>query len=124
RVLAARCLPDSSDDEGRRRANQIEAALKGATTVPLEVAGVAVQVGELLETLAEIGDAGWLSDSASGTQLALAAATAARYNVLVNTSGIEDEEFAAEHRSRADDLLERARGVASRVEAMLMDSIR
>jgi glutamate formiminotransferase len=123
RVLAARYLPKATDEERRTRANEIEAALKGATTVPLEVAGVAVQVGELLETLAEIGDPRWLSDSATGTQLALAAVVSARYNVLVNTAEIEDENFVEEHRSRADDLLERAHASASRVETMLMDSI-
>ena len=123
RVVAARHLPQSTDEEKRTRARSIEESLKGATTVPLDVARVAVEVGELLETLAEIGDPRWLSDSATGTQLALAAVAAARYNVLVNTADIEDEEFAAEHRARAADLLERARAVAARVEAMLMDSI-
>lgn len=123
RVLAARHLPKATEGERRARANALEEALKGATIVPLDVAGVAVQVGELLENLAEIGDPRWLSDSATGAQLALSAAAAARYNVLVNTAEIEDEEFVSEHRSRADDFLERARGVASRVEALLMESL-
>jgi len=39
------------------------------------------------------------------------------------TSEIEDEEFTAEHRARASDLLERAREIAARVEALFMDSI-
>ncbi|HEY0005338.1 MAG TPA: glutamate formimidoyltransferase [Pyrinomonadaceae bacterium] len=122
-VMNARKLPQASEDERVLRAGEIEAALKGAATVPLEVAGVAVQVLELLETLAEIGNPNALSDAATGAQLSLAAVASARYNVLVNTAEIEDEEFAAEHRSRADDLLERARELASRVEEMLMDSI-
>jgi formiminotetrahydrofolate cyclodeaminase len=97
--------------------------LKGAAAVPLEVASLAVQVAELLETLAELGEPAWLSDSAAGAQLALAAVVSARYNVLVNASEIEDEEFTGEHLSRADDLLERAREIAARVEASLMESI-
>jgi formiminotetrahydrofolate cyclodeaminase len=76
-----------------------------------------------LETLAELGEPAWLSDSAVGAQLALAAVVAARYNVLVNTSEIEDEEFTSEHLSRVDDLLERAREIAARVEVMLLESI-
>jgi formiminotetrahydrofolate cyclodeaminase len=84
---------------------------------------VAVQVLELLETLAEIGNPNALSDAATGAQLALAAVSSARYNVLVNTAEIEDEEFTEEHRSRANDLLERAREITSRVESMFMDSI-
>ena len=35
-------------------------------------------------------------------KLALASVSSARYNVLVNTAEIEDEEFTQEHRSRAD----------------------
>jgi formiminotetrahydrofolate cyclodeaminase len=82
-----------------------------------------VQVLELLETLSEIGNPNALSDAATGAQLILASVAAARYNVLVNTADIEDEEFSAEHRSRADDLLERTREIASRIEALLMESI-
>jgi len=122
-VIGARRMPGRSNEERRARANAVEEALKGAAAVPLEVASLAVQVGELLETLAELGEPAWLSDSATGAQLALAAVVAARYNVLVNASEIEDEEFTGEHISRADDLLERAREIAARVEASLMESI-
>jgi glutamate formiminotransferase/formiminotetrahydrofolate cyclodeaminase len=122
-VVGARRMPGRNEEERRARANAVEEALKGAAAVPLETASLAVQVGELLETLAELGEPAWLSDSATGAQLALAATVAARYNVLVNASEIEDEEFTREHVSRADDLLERAREIAARVEAMLMESI-
>ena len=122
-VMEARKLPRATEAEEVRRASEIEAALKGAATVPLEIAGVAVQVLDLLETLAEIGNPNALSDAATGAQLSLAAVASARYNVLVNTASIEDEEFASEHRSRASDLLERARDISARVEEMFMDSI-
>jgi glutamate formiminotransferase/formiminotetrahydrofolate cyclodeaminase len=122
-VMDARRMPQATEDERLARQSEVEAALKGAATVPLEVAGVSVQVLELLETLAEIGNPSALSDAATGAQLALAAVAAARYNVLVNTTGIEDEEFAQEHRSRAEDLLERAKEIAARVEVIFMDSI-
>jgi len=123
RVMEARRLPQATEDERLERANKLEAALKGAATVPLEVAGIAVQVLELLETLAEIGNPNALSDAATGAQLSLAAVTSARYNVLVNVAEIEDEEFAVEHRSRASDLLERAKEIAARIESVLMESI-
>jgi formiminotetrahydrofolate cyclodeaminase len=124
RVMDARAMPRETEDQRVLRAGEIEVALKGAATVPLEIAGVAVQVLGLLENLAEIGNPSALSDAATGAQLALAAVTSARYNVLVNTARIEDEEFTAEHRSRADDLLERAVEITARVEALFMDSIK
>ena len=123
RVMEARRMAQATEVEAAERGRKVEAALKSAAIVPLEVAGVAVQVLELLETLAEIGNPNALSDAATGAQLSLAAIASARYNVLVNTAEIEDEEFAAEHRARAGDLLERAREIAARVEALLMDSI-
>jgi glutamate formiminotransferase/formiminotetrahydrofolate cyclodeaminase len=122
-VVGARRMPGRNDEERRARANAVEEALKGAAAVPLEVASLAVQVGELLETLAELGEPAWLSDAATGAQLALASVVGARYNVLVNAAEIEDEEFTGEHLSRADDLLERAREIAARVEASLLESI-
>ena len=123
RVMNARKLPQSDEDEKVLRAGEVEAALKGAATVPLEIASVAAQVLEVLETLAEVGNPNALSDVATGAQLSLAAVTSARYNVLVNTAEIEDEEFATEHHSRAGDLLERAREIVARVEEMFMDSL-
>ncbi|MCA1629377.1 MAG: glutamate formimidoyltransferase [Acidobacteria bacterium] len=122
-VLAARRMPRAGDEERREREVAVEWALKGAANVPLEVARHGVRVAEILETLAELGDPAWLSDAGVGAQLALAAVVGARYNVLVNVAEVEDEEFAAEHRARADDLLERAREIAARVEEMLTDSI-
>ncbi len=122
-VLGARRMPRGTEEETRERENAVEAALKGAANVPLEVARHAVRVGELLETLAELGDPAWLSDSAAGAQMSLAAAVAARYNVLANAREIGDEEFASEHRARSDDLVERAREIAARVETMLLESL-
>jgi glutamate formiminotransferase/formiminotetrahydrofolate cyclodeaminase len=123
-VLGARRMPRGTEEERRARANSVEAALKGAANVPLEVARDAVRVGEILETLAELGDPAWLSDAGTGAQLALAAVVGARYNVLVNVGELEDEEFASEHAARADDLLERAREIAARVDEMLAESLR
>lgn len=123
RVIEARRLGQENEKQKIHRRSRIEAALKGAALVPLEIAAVAVQVLELLEVLADIGNPRALSDVACGAQLSLAAVTAARYNVLVNTAAIEDEEFNVEHRARADDLTERARDLASRIESVFMESI-
>ena len=126
RVLEARRLLRSLSDEVGdtvHRRHAVEAALKGATAVPLEIARVAVQIGDVIETLAELSVPGWLSDIASGAQFVLSAVSAARYNVLVNTASVEDEEFAAEQRARCDDLLEHAREITGRIEGMLMDSL-
>ena len=114
RVMEARRLPQSTEDERVVRASRVEVALKGAATVPLEVAGVAAQVLELLETLAEIGN----PNASRMPRRRAALARGGRFgalHVLVNTAEIEDEEL-FEHRSRADDLLESGGEIAARVE--------
>jgi glutamate formiminotransferase/formiminotetrahydrofolate cyclodeaminase len=103
--------------------HRVEEALKAAATVPLEISSLAVQVLETIETLAEIGNPIALSDAATGAQMALAAVTSARYNVLVNVADLDDDEFAAEHRSRAGDLLDRAKEISERVEGLLLGSL-
>ena len=123
RVMQARRMAQRTEDEKGARAIKLEEALKGAAIVPLEVAGVTVQVLELLETLSEIGNPNAISDAATGAQLSLAAVASARYNVLVNTAEIEDEEFVEEHRSRATALLERAGEIAGRIEDSLIESL-
>lgn len=122
-VLKARRAPQRNPDEAATRAANLEAALKTATTVPLDVAAVSVQVLELLETLAKIGNTNALSDAATGAQLALASVASARYNVLVNAAAIVDEDFVREHRLRAEELLAQAREIAARVEILFLDSI-
>jgi len=90
----------------------------------LEVAGAAVQVLEILETLAEIGNPNALPDAATGAQLVQAAVVSARYNVLVNTIEIQDEEFRLEHCSRMDDLVERAREIAARIDGLFLEAVK
>ncbi len=123
RVIDARRLSQASSEEKLERDSHVEEALKGAAIVPLEVAGAAVQVLEQLEMLAELGNPNALSDAATGARLLAAAVASARYNVLVNTNSIGDEEFVTEHLSRAEDLQERANEIASRIEALFLDSL-
>ena len=123
RVLEARKISDANMDEKRLRAARIEQALKGAIIAPLETAGIALQVLETLETLAELGNQNALSDVATGAQLSLSAIASARYNVMVNAAELEDDDFASKQRARADDLLKRAREINTRVEIMLLESL-
>jgi glutamate formiminotransferase/formiminotetrahydrofolate cyclodeaminase len=124
RVMDARRMTKATEEARADRENRIEEALKGATTVPLEVAGAAVQVLEILETLAEIGNSNALADAAIGAQLVQAAVVSARYNVLMNTIEIQDDEFRVEHCSRIDDLVERAREIAARIDGLFLEAVR
>ena len=123
RVIDAKRMKVITDESIADRENRIEAALKGATTVQIEVAAMGVQVLEILETLADIGNQNAMSDVATGAQLVLAAVISARYIVKVNTKEIHDDEFRNEQLSRMDDLVDRAMEISARIDTLFSDSV-
>jgi glutamate formiminotransferase/formiminotetrahydrofolate cyclodeaminase len=99
-VMAAyKLAKTSADGEGI-----IDAALKGATQVPLEIAQRAREVGQILESLRPITSTNMASDLTVGGGLAEAAAKGALANVDINLASIKDASFAAEMRSKAEQL--------------------
>jgi glutamate formiminotransferase len=99
-VMAAyKLAKTSADGEGI-----IDAALKGATQVPLEIAQRAREVGQILESLRPITSTSMASDLSVGSGLAEAAAKGALANVDINLASIKDASFAAEMRSKAEQL--------------------
>jgi glutamate formiminotransferase/formiminotetrahydrofolate cyclodeaminase len=78
----------------------INAALKGATSVPLSVAEKAHYVGKLVETLKPISNPNMASDLITGAALADAAVTGALANVDINLASITDGAFVASVRER------------------------
>ncbi len=82
----------------RRRpsaATKLQAALKGAVEVPLEIAEAAAEVARLSLPAAEKGNAYAVSDAAVAVVLADAAAQSAALNVKINVSWIDDKDFTA-----------------------------
>src|SRR5438445_4590966 len=80
----------------------INAALRGATVVPLGVAERARAVAEIAEKLGPITNANMSSDLATSIALAEAAITGALANVEINLQSLKDEAFVQEVRKRAD----------------------
>src|SRR5437763_13391487 len=99
-VMAAYKLAKiSSDGDGI-----IDAALKGATQVPFEIAQRASEVGELLKLLQPITSSNMASDLTVGGGLAEAARKGALANVEINLASIKDASFATEMRSKVEGL--------------------
>jgi formiminotetrahydrofolate cyclodeaminase len=61
-----------------------------AARVPLETAGMAVEVMQLCAQAVTTGNLNAISDGASGAALARAALTGAGYNVRINVSSLSD----------------------------------
>lgn len=92
-VMAAYRLPKGSDDEKAARSRAIQAALQGATTVPLETLRACSDVLAHARVVAEHGNRTAASDAGVAVTLLKAAAAGAQANVQINLEGIKDDSF-------------------------------
>jgi formiminotetrahydrofolate cyclodeaminase len=93
KVAAAMKLPRDNDAQRKERSRVMQAALKGAATVPLTIAEAAVEVARLSLPAAEKGNTNAVSDAGVAVILAEAAAQSAALNVKINLAWIEDDSF-------------------------------
>lgn len=115
-VIEGYRMPKDTPAEQAARAAHIQAALKVAAGVPLDIARVALEVCRLAKTAAEIGNPAAVTDAAIGAILGESAAQGAALNVLINLGGVKDEAYVTEARAELDRILTEA--VALRAEVM------
>jgi formiminotetrahydrofolate cyclodeaminase len=92
-VLAAFRLPRNTEEEKQERKEAIQAALRNAALVPLEVAGDAFQIMELAGKVVRKGNRNAVTDGAVAVMMARTAVLSALYNVKINLGSITDEAF-------------------------------
>jgi glutamate formiminotransferase/formiminotetrahydrofolate cyclodeaminase len=90
-IMAAYRMPKDTTDQKSARAEAIQKATQIAASVPLEVAGMAMEVLELAADVVAEGNLNAISDGATGAEMAKAAITGAGYNVRINTASLKDE---------------------------------
>jgi glutamate formiminotransferase/formiminotetrahydrofolate cyclodeaminase len=93
-VMQAYRMPKGSVVEEEARAEAIQHAIRGAATVPLQVARTSVDVYELASEVAERGNVHAISDAGTAASMARAAFAAAGLNVQINARDISDVEIA------------------------------
>ena len=93
RVMAAYRLPKISDEEKAARAQAIQSALQGATTVPLATLRACAEALTQARVVAEFGNAAAASDTGVAIGLLRAAALGAHANVQANLDGIKNQAF-------------------------------
>ncbi len=89
-VVTAMALPRATAEEKTTRQNALQSALVEAAESPLHVAVLAVEVLELAEKTALLGNKHLMSDVGCACELALAALAASADNVRVNHLFITD----------------------------------
>jgi methenyltetrahydrofolate cyclohydrolase len=106
-VVAAHRLPKGTPEEQEKRRAAVQAALRGATEVPLDVMRACHAVVHEGVTVARHGNPAAASDVGVALELLGAALRGAAANVRVNLDSVHDVGFASGARDEAD-RLERA----------------
>ncbi|MGD0690140.1 MAG: glutamate formimidoyltransferase [Candidatus Bathyarchaeia archaeon] len=97
-------LPKESEEEKRKRSEEIQKGLKGAAEVPMRTAEKAAKALSLARTLAEFGNQNALSDLQTAIHLAHAGALGAISNVTINLAAIKDESYKKQAGARLEAL--------------------
>lgn len=99
-ILAARRLPQNTEEEKALRRQAVEEAIREAARVPLATAERTVKVLEFLLHLAAVGYENALTDALVAASLAQAAVQGAAANVRVNAASLEDAVLAGQFRAQ------------------------
>jgi formiminotetrahydrofolate cyclodeaminase len=94
-VMAAYRLPKASDEDKAARTRAIQAALRGATEVPLETLRACVDAAAHGRVVANYGNSSAASDVGVALGLLKAAADGAASNVRINLAGLKDDSYTA-----------------------------
>ena len=106
RLFVARRLPKESEPEREARAEQLAAAIREATRVPLATAKAASEVLELASQIAPIGNRNAVSDVGVAALLAVTAVRGAALNVQINLPSVSaGDELRGEAASEIERLL-------------------
>ena len=97
-VMGAYRLPKETQEEQATRQAAIQAALEGATQVPLETAGACANVLKLASQVIAKINPNALSDAGAAALLAEAGLKGAQLNVAINLADINNPVFVAETR--------------------------
>jgi len=116
-------MPRDTEQRKAARADALEAALKAATDVPLQVAKACVDVMDLCRPAAEKGNVNAVSDAGVAVLMAEAGLRSAALNVLINLGWIKDATFVKENQARLDDLLEGRPALRDEVYAFVVGKL-
>ena len=104
--MAAYGMAKETDEEKKLRTEELQAALKEATDVPLTCAKLCRQVIDLSQSAAEKGNTNVISDAGVALLAGYAGLRSAALNVYINIGSIKDKEFADDRRQKLEALLD------------------
>lgn len=113
-------MPKMSDVEKEERSLAIQLATIGTIKVPLEVCRLAVESLRKVETVMTYANKNTISDQGVGVMMLANAAEGSAMNVLINLSGLNDQDEADNYRLIVQQILEEVRTI----KTTLLDKIK
>ena len=98
-------LPKNTEEEKAEKARIMEAALKEACSVPMEIMEKCCEAIDVIEIFAKKGSVIAISDAGVGAAFLKAALEGASLNVFINTKSMADREYAEALNAKADQML-------------------
>ena len=92
-VMTAYKMPKSNPQERSDQHTTLQDALKHAAQAPLQTATLASSLAQDIQRLSEIGNKNLITDVGIAALLIPATVQAAKMNVLINLSSMQDEQF-------------------------------
>jgi glutamate formiminotransferase/formiminotetrahydrofolate cyclodeaminase len=114
-IMTAFGLPKETEEQKSARKTAIQSASKYATEVPFKTLETAVEAIPLVQEMVKKGNPNSLSDAGVGAACLLTAMQGAWMNVLINAQGLEDKEWAAAIRARAEILMTNGRSACNAI---------
>lgn len=100
-------MPKETEEEKAEKARVMEAALKDACSVPMEIMEKCCEAIDLLVEFAAKGSTLAISDAGVGAAFCKAALEGASLNVYINTKSMADREYAESLNKKCDEMLEK-----------------
>ncbi len=110
-------MPKATDEEKAARTAKMQEALKEACKVPFEIGIKSLEVAQLAERAADIGNVAAVSDAGVAVLLAQACAQSAALNVKINVNSIKDDSFNKTTWTRMQDVLAKVAALEKSVMA-------
>ena len=108
-------MPKETEEEKAEKARVMEAALKVACSVPMEIMENCCEAIDLLVEFAAKGSTLAISDAGVGAAFCKAALEGASLNVYINTKSMADREYAESLNKKCDEVLEKYTKIAEDV---------
>lgn len=108
-------LPKNTVKERIYRDEQVQAALKEAMLVPLDIFNICGEMIEAADSLADIANKNLISDVGCGALFLGAAMKSAKLNVDINLKSIKDAGFVSKTRSGMEQVIRNCSGISENV---------